>query len=191
VGGADTNQWMGPPPKLDVLIPKTRGDAITEDLSARHTKNVHRDARKDRRFNPIAGEEVGYSSESGNEREDYENSHYDNRMVPADKKTRADLEWKIKSIKTNVLPKEYTTQRQNALQKAQTEFEKSGIIPTYLSGVKPPWDNGEGLAYVRYNEWIRTQLERQLSLLRVRNAQNCALEDASKETDGPMGQGRR
>jgi hypothetical protein len=178
-GGADTNQWMGPPPKLDVLIPKTRGDAITEDLSARHAKNMHRDMKKDRRFNPIAGEEVGYSSESGNEREDYENSHYDNRMVPADKKTRADLEWKIKSIKTNVLPK------------AQTEFETSGVIPTYLSGVKPPWNNGEGLAYVRYNEWIRTQLERQLSLLRVRNAQTCALEDASKDTDGPMGQGRR
>jgi hypothetical protein len=190
-GGADANQWMGPPPKLDVLIPKTHGDAITEDLSARHAKNMHRDMKKDRRFNPIAGEEAGYSSESGNEREDYENSHYDNRMVPAEKRTRVELEWKIRSIKTNVLPKEFTTQRQNALQKAQTEFEKSGVIPTYLSGVKPPWNNGEGLAYVRYNEWIRTQLERQLSLLRVRNAQTCALEDASKDTDGPMGQGRR
>jgi hypothetical protein len=112
-------------------------------------------------------------------------------MLPADKKARAELEWKIKSIKTNVVPKEFTIQRQNALQKAQTEFDKSGIIPTYLSGVKPPWNIGAGLSYVRYNEWIRTQLERQLSLLRVRNAQTCALEDASKDTDGPMGQGRR
>ena len=59
-------------------------------------------------------------------------------MVPADKKERAALEWKIKSIKTNVLPKEFTEMRQNALQKAQAEFEKSGIIPTYLSGVKAP-----------------------------------------------------
>ena len=42
-----------------------------------------------------------------------------------------------------------------------------------------------------YNEWILTELERQLSLLRVRNAQACALEDASKNLDGPMGQGRR
>jgi hypothetical protein len=84
---------------------------------------MHLDIKKDKRFNPIAGEEAGYSSESGNEREDYENSHYDNRMVPADKKVRADLEWKIKSIKTNVLPKKFTDMRQNALQKAQTEFE--------------------------------------------------------------------
>ena len=68
-------------------------------------------------------------------------------MVPADKKERADLEWKIKSIKTNVLPKEFTEMRQNALQKAQTEFEKSGIIPTYLSGVKAPWNIGTGLSY--------------------------------------------
>jgi hypothetical protein len=52
-GGADTNQWMGPPPKLDVLIPKTRGDAITEDLSARHAKNIHRDMKKDRRSIPL------------------------------------------------------------------------------------------------------------------------------------------
>ncbi len=89
------------------------------------------------------------------------------------------------------MPREFTIQRQNALQKAQTKFEKSRIIPTYLSGVKPPWNNGAGLSYVRYNEWIRTQLERQLSLLRVRNAHACALEDASKDTDGPMGQGRR
>ena len=191
-GRADTNQWMGPPPKLDVLIPKNRVDAITEDLSARHAKNMHRDVKKDRRFNPIAGEEVGYSSESGNEREDYENSQYDNRMVPADKKVRAELEWKIKSIKTNVLPKEFTIQRQNALQKAQTEFEKSGIIPTYyLSGVKAPWNIGTGLSYVRYNEWVLAELERRLSVLRVRNAQTCALEEASKNTDGPMGQGRR
>jgi hypothetical protein len=113
-GGADTNQWMGPPPKLDVLVPRSRVDPITENLSARHAKNMHRDMKKDKRFNPIAGEEAGYSSESGNEREDYENSHYDNRMVPADKKERAALEWKIKSIKTNVLPKEFTEMRQNS-----------------------------------------------------------------------------
>jgi hypothetical protein len=190
-GRADTNQWMGPPPKLDVLIPKNRVDANTEDLSARHAKNMHRDMKKGRRFNPCAGEEVGYSSESGNEREDYESSQYDNRMVPADKKVRTELEWKIKSIKTNVFPKEFTTQRQNALQKAQMEFEKSWIIPTYLSGVKPPWNIGVGLSYVRYNEWILTELERQLSMLRVRSPQTCALEDASKDTDRPMGQGRR
>jgi hypothetical protein len=168
-GGANTNQWMGPPPKLDVLVPRNRG----------------------KRFNPIAGEEAGYSSESGNEREDYENSHYENRMVPADKKIKVALEWKIKSIKTNVLPKEFTEMRQNALQKAQTEFEKSGIIPTYLSGVKAPWNIGTGLSYVRYNEWVLAELERNLSVLRVRNAQACALEDASKNLDGPMGQGRR
>jgi hypothetical protein len=188
-GRADTNQWMGPPPKLDVLVPRNRVDANTKDLSTRHAKNMHRDMKKDRRFNPCAGEEVGYSSESGNEREDYENSHYDNRMVPADKKVRAELEWKIKRIKTNVLPKEFTIQRESALQKAQTEFEKTGIFPTYLSGVKPPWNIGVGLSYVRYSEWILTELERQLSMLRVRNAQTCALEDASKDTDGPMGHG--
>ena len=190
-GGADTNQWMGPPPKLDVLVPRSRVDPITENLSSRHEKNMHRDMKKDKRFNPIAGEEAGYSSESGNEREDYENSHYDSRMVPADKKDLATLEWKIRSIKTSDLPKEFTEMRQNALRKAQTEFEKSGVIPAYLSGVKSPWDIGTGLSYVRYNEWILAELERKISLLRVRNAQTCALEDASKNLDGPMGQGRR
>jgi hypothetical protein len=89
------------------------------------------------------------------------------------------------------LPKEFTIQRQNALQKAQTEFEKTGIIPTYLSGVKSPWNIGVGVSYIRYNEWVLTELERQLSMLRVRNAPSCALEDASKDTNGPMGQGRR
>jgi hypothetical protein len=190
-GGADTNQWMGPPPKLDVLVPRSRVDPITENLSSRHEKNMHRDMKKDKRFNPIAGEEAGYSSESGNEKEDYENSHYDSRMVPADKKELATLEWKIRCIKTNALPKEFTEMRQSALQKAQTEFEKSGIIPTYLSGVKAPWNIGAGLSYLRYNDWVLAELERKLSLLRVRNAQTCALEDASKNLDGPMGQGRR
>ena len=190
-GGADTNQWMGPPPKLDVLVPRSRVDPITENLSSRHEKNMHRDMKKDKRFNPIAGEEAGYSSESGNEKEDYDNSHYDSRMVPADKKDLATLEWKIRSIKTSDLPKEFTEMRQNALRKAQTEFEKSGVIPAYLSGVKSPWDIGTGLSYVRYNEWILAELERKISLLRVRNAQTCALEDASKNLDGPMGQGRR
>jgi hypothetical protein len=112
-------------------------------------------------------------------------------MVPADKKELATLEWKIRSIKSSVLPKEFTEMRQNALRKAQTEFEKSGVIPTYLSGVKAPWNIGTGLSYVRYNEWVLAELERKLSVLRVRNAQTCALEDASKNLDGPMGQGRR
>ena len=107
-------------------------------------------------------------------------------MVPADKKVRADLEWKIKSIKTNVLPKEFTLQRQNALERAQAEFESNGITQSYLHDVKPPWNIGVGLAITRYNEWILTELERQLSLLRKRNARDCALEDASKNTDGPM-----
>ena len=190
-GVADTNQWMGPPPKLDVLVPRNRVDPITENLSSRLGRNMHRDMKKDKRFNPIAGEEVGYSSESGNEKEDYDNSHFDSRMVPADKKDLATLEWKIRSIKTNTMPKEFTEMRQNALRKAQTEFEKSGVIPAYLSGVKSPWDIGTGLSYVRYNEWILAELERKISLLRVRNAQTCALEDASKNLDGPMGQGRR
>jgi hypothetical protein len=190
-GGADTNQWMGPPPKLDVLVPRSRVDPITENLSSRHAKNMHRDMKKDKRFNPIAGEEAGYSSESGNEKEDYENSHYDNRMVPADKKELATLQWRVRSIKSSALPKEFTEMRQNALRKAQTEYENSGVIPAYLSGVKSQWDIGTGLSYVRYNEWILAELERKISLLRVRNAQTCALEDASKNLDGPVGQGRR
>jgi hypothetical protein len=126
-GRVDTNQWMGAPhsnTKLDMLVPKNRVDANTEELSARRAKNMHRDMQKGQRFNPCAGEEVGYSSESGTEREDYENSQYDNRMVLADKKIRAELEWKIKRIKTNILPKEFTTQRQNALQRAQKEYRR-------------------------------------------------------------------
>jgi hypothetical protein len=130
-GRADTNQWMGPPPsttKLDMLVPKNHGDANTEDLSARRAKHMHRDMKKDQRFNPCAGEEVGYSSECGNEREDYENSQYDNRMVPADKKIRAELEWKIKRIKTNVLPKELTTQKAERITKGS-------------KGIRGKWEN--------------------------------------------------
>jgi hypothetical protein len=125
--------------------------------------------------------------------EDFENSQYDSRMVPADKRILADLAWKIKSIKTKVLPKKYTTQRQNALENTQAEFEVNGKTPMYLHDVKPPWNLGVGLAItrIRYNEMILAKLELQLSKLRERNAQTCALEDASKDTDGPMGQDRR
>jgi hypothetical protein len=86
---------------------------------------------------------------------------------------------------------EYTTQRQNALDKAQREFESSGQTPAYLDGVKPPWNGGVGLAFTRYNEMILAKLETQLSLLRESNAQACKLKDASSETNGPRGQGRR
>jgi hypothetical protein len=123
--------------------------------------------------------------------EDVENSLYDNRMVPADKKVLMDVLWKINCIKTKHLPKEYTTQRQNALDKAQREFESSGQTPAYLDGVKPPWNGGVGLAFTRYNEMILAKLEMQLSLLRESNAQACKLKDASSETNGPRGQGRR
>ena len=54
----------------------------TDHLLARRAKNVQRGPR----VNPIAGEEKGYSSESGNAEEDDDNSFYDPRLVPSDKK---------------------------------------------------------------------------------------------------------
>jgi hypothetical protein len=178
--GSDNTPWNHTPTgstKLDVLI---RKPSVNQG-----------DLKQGQSFNPIAGEEKGDSSEGGNEMEDVENSLYDSRMVPADKKVLMDALWKIKCIKTKVLPKEYTTQRQNALDKAQREFEASGQTPAYLDGVKPPWNGGVGLAFARYNEMILAKLEMQLSLLRENNAQACRLKDASSDTNGPMGQGRR
>jgi hypothetical protein len=179
-GNSDNIPWnytSAESTKLDVLIRKPSGKA-------------QRDMTRGQRFSPNASEEKGYSSEGGNKLEDVENSLYDSRMVPADKKVLADVLWKIKCIKTKVLPKEFTTQRQNALEKAQIDFEVSGKIPAYLDGVKPPWNGGVGLAFTRYNEMILAKLEMQLSQLRESNAQNCKLEDASSDTNGPMGRGR-
>jgi hypothetical protein len=106
--------------------------------------------KRGQRFNPNAGEEKGYSSESGNKKEDFENSHYDSRMVPADKKLLADLTWNIKSIKTKVLPKEYTTQRQNALENSQAEFEVNGKTPVYLHDVKSATlEHRSGISYYK------------------------------------------
>jgi hypothetical protein len=180
-GGSDNTPWNHAPTgstKLDVLI---RKPSVNQ-----------RDLKKGQSFNPIAGEEKGDDdNEGGDGMEDVENSLYDNRMVPADKKVLMDVLWKINCIKTKHLPKEYTTQRQNALDKAQREFEARGQTPAYLDGVKPPWNGGVGLAFARYNEMILAKLEMQLSLLRESNAQACKLKDASLDTNGPRGQGRR
>ena len=179
-GGSDNTPWNHTPTgstKLDVLI---RKPSVNQG-----------DLKKGQSFNPIAGEEKGDDDEGGDGMEDVENSLYDSRMVPADKKVLMDVLWKINCIKTKNLPKEYTTQRQNALDKAQREFEARGQTPAYLDGVKPPWNGGVGLAFTRYNEMILAKLEMQLNLLRESNAQACKLKDASLDTNGPRGQGRR
>jgi hypothetical protein len=53
----------------------------TDHLSARRAKNLQRGPR----VNPIAGEEKGYSSKSGNVEEDHDNSFYNPRLIPSDK----------------------------------------------------------------------------------------------------------
>jgi hypothetical protein len=159
----------------------------TEHLSARRYKNMQRGQR----FNPIVGEEKGYSSESGNDREDKDNSHYDSRLLPADKKTLAACQWKIKKIKQQDFPKEYLDTREKWLKEAEAARIKIGMIPTCLHDVQPPWDTGKGLAQVRYNEMIISGMNRTIKNLRERNAASCAKYDAEKLHGPKDGQDRR
>jgi hypothetical protein len=80
----------------------------TDHLSARRAKNSLRGPR----VNPVAGEEKGYSSESGNAEEDHDNSFYDPRLVPSDKKLLADWLWRIKKINQQDVPRQYLDTRE-------------------------------------------------------------------------------
>jgi hypothetical protein len=193
-GSSDNTPWSYTPSAgttLEELIRKSPVNAATADLSERRAKSMHRHMKRGQWFNPNAGEEKGYSSESGNDLEDFDNSHYDSRMVPADKKLLADLAWKIKSIKNKSFTQGVHYPKAERIRKRSSRIRGEWKTPVYQHDVKPPWNTGVGLAFSRYNEMILTKLELQLSKLRERNAQTCALEDASKDTDGPMGQGRR
>jgi len=159
----------------------------TEHLSARR----HRNAQRGQRFNPIVGEEAGYSSESGNDREDQDNSLYDPRLIPADKRILADWQWKIKKIKQQDFPKEYLDVREEWLKEAEAARIKNGTIPACLHDVPPPWDLGRGLALSRYNEMIIYDMNRRISELRERNAASCARHDAEKLHGPRDGQDRR
>ena len=142
------------------------------------------------RINPVAGEE--YESESGNEWDEYDHSHFDNRMAPSDKTKLARWMWQIKRIKSSDYPMDYIKQRSQALDAAQEAYERRGVIATYLSGVPPPWNEGTGLAITRFNEKIIGECEEEISNLREKNANRCALEDAEnkrKAKGGPGGQG--
>jgi hypothetical protein len=167
--------------KLDVLW------GSTDHLSDRRFKN----SQRGKRVIPIPGEEPGYTSESGNEMEDQDNSFYDPRMIPSDKTLLAEWLHKIKRIKDNDLPKEYHDMRREWLQKAEEERVRKGSIPTILYDVEPPWDTGRGLAQVRYNEWRVADFEKRIAALRERNAASCAKFDSRKGHGPRDGQGRR
>jgi hypothetical protein len=159
----------------------------TDHLSARRAKNLQRGPR----VNPIAGEEKGYSSESGNAEEDHDNSFYDPRLVPSDKKLLADWLWRIKKINQQDVPKQYLDTREEWLKNAQEEYIKSGFIPACLHDVEPPYDKGHGLAALRYNEMYVSNLKSKVNQLRERNAASCAKYDAAKKHGPGDGQGRR
>jgi hypothetical protein len=142
----------------------------TEHLSARHSNNKQRGER----YNPIVGEEKGYSSESGNAEEDHDNSFYDPRLVPADKKLLADWLWRIKKVKQQDLPKQYLDTREEWLRNAKDQRIKNGFVPTCLHDVQPPYDKGQGLALLRYNEMYISNLNHKINQLRERNAASCA-----------------
>ena len=168
-------------PKLDVLW------GSTEHLSDRRFKN----SQRGKRVVPIAGEEPGYSSESGNEREDHDNTFYDPRMIPSDKTLLAQWLEKIRKIKRDDLPKEYLDMRQQWLKDAEEERIKNGTVPPALHDVQPPWDKGRRLAQLRYNEMRVVDFERRIAALRERNAASCAKYDAAKKHGPRDGQGRR
>jgi hypothetical protein len=87
--------------KTSAKEPECQG---TEDLSERSAKNMFRKSRR----SLIAGEEPGYSSESGNEFEDINNSRYDHRLVvPADKRKLVDWEFRINKIRQHAVPQTY------------------------------------------------------------------------------------
>ena len=159
----------------------------TEHLSARRYKNMQRGQR----FNPIVGEEKGYSSESGNDKEDQDNSLYDSRLLPADKRILAECQWKIKKIKQQDFPKEYLETREEWLREAEAARIKNGTVPVCLHDVPPPWDKGQGLALSRYNEMITYWMNRRINELRERNAASCAKFDAEKLHGPRDGQDRR
>ncbi len=80
------------------------------------------------------------------------------------------------------------------MDKAQREYERSHEVPAYLSGVPPPWNEGTGLAIVRFHEKIVDECNESISDLREENANRCTLEDAEKKRKtkgGPGGQGGR
>jgi hypothetical protein len=159
----------------------------TEHLSDRRFKN----SQRGKRVIPIAGEEPGYSSESGNEREDHDNTYYDPRMIPSDKTLLAQWLEKIRRIKRDDLPKEYLDMRQEWLRNAEQQRIKNGTVPPELHDVQPPWDKGRGLAQLRYNEMRVADFERRIAALRERNAASCAKYDAAKKHGPRDGQGRR
>jgi len=159
----------------------------TEHLSARRYKNMQRGQR----FNPIVGEEKGYSSESGNEKEDEDNSLYDSRLPPADKRKLADCQWKIKKIKQQDFPKEYLETREEWLREAEAARIKNGTVPVCLHDVAPPWDKGQGLALSRYNEMIVYNINHSINELRESNAASCAKLEAAKLHGPRDGQDRR
>jgi hypothetical protein len=167
--------------KLDVLW------GSTEHLSERRFKN----SQRGRRVNPIAGEEVGYASESGNEHDDRDNSFYDPRMVPSDKTLLADWAYKIKRIKQRDPPQEYLDVRTEWLKNAEQQRIKFGTVPTALHDVEPPYDKGKGLALMRFDEMRIADFEKRIADLRERNAASCAKYDAEKKHGPRDGQGRR
>ncbi len=159
----------------------------TEHLSARRFKNTQRGQR----FNPIVGEEKGYSSESGNDLEDRDNSLYDSRLIPVEEKLLADCQWKIKKIKEQDFPKKYLEIREEWLKNAEADRIKNGTIPAAMHDVPPPWDRGQGLALPRYNEMIISNMNHRINELRERSAASCAKWDAAKLHGPRDGQGRR
>ena len=135
-----------------------------------------------------------YESESGNEWDEYNHSHFDKRMTPSDKTKLATWTWQIKRIKSGDYPMDYIKQRSQALDAAQRDYEKRGEIATSLSGVPSPWNEGTGLEITRFNEKIIDECEEEISNLREKNANRCAQENAAnkqKAKGGPGGQGGR
>ncbi len=165
----------------------------TEHLSERRYKNMQRDVKRGKRFVTIAGEERGYSDESTNEFADHNNEFYDSRLLPAQKRSLAEWQWKIKQIKRNHLPQEFKDIRAKCLRESEEKrVKKNGAVPAWLHDVTPPWDQGIGLAITRYNETIITNINRSIDELREQNAALCAQEDAANKKHGPRdGQGRR
>jgi hypothetical protein len=140
-----------------------------------------------RRNNPVAGEE--YESESGNEWDEYDHSHFDKRMTPSDKTKLARWMWQIKRIKSGDYPMDYIKQRSQALDTAQEDYERRGVIASYLSDVPPPWNKGKGLAITRFNEKIIKECEEEISNLREKNANRCAQENAENKKKQKVGLG--
>ena len=165
-----------------VLIPSSNPSKLDEEqIESAEKAEIHRRAGKRNAPIPETDDETNTDGET--------NMLFEDKLLPEQRAKISRLLTDIKRIKQRNYSLGYMREKEKDIKAAEADRMAGLSGPSYLAGVKSPWNSDRGHASTHYDYHQIDVIARQIESIKSNNAAMCQLEYTATK-GGPGGQAR-